>query len=170
MRLKFLGIGLLTVLAATGIRAAGDDVPAWLQQSMAGPSAAYDKNVTAVVLLNDERVTVGENGRVTITRNFAVKILLREGRREAVAREIYQTGTGKVRDMHAWLIRSPGVVKRYGKDQTLDIALAMNDVYNEYRAKSIIAADDADAGSVFGYEVTSEDRSIFSQFEWEFQD
>jgi transglutaminase-like putative cysteine protease len=75
-----------------------------------------------------------------------------------------------VRDLQAWLIRSNGPTKHYGKDQTVDIALAINDVYNEYRVKAIIAEDDADAGQVFGYQLVSEDHSIFSQFEWEFQD
>ena len=170
MFVRLLGVTFLTVLAAAGVQAAGDEVPAWLQQAMAASAPIYNKDVSAVVLLNEQKITVNEDGRVVTTRNFAVRILVREGRDEAIAREIYQTDTGKVRDLRAWLIRPGGVVKRYGKDQTLDIALATNDVYNEYRAKAIVATDDADAGSVFGYEVTSEDRSIFSQFEWEFQD
>jgi hypothetical protein len=161
--------GLLLLLVA-GPVFAGDDVPAWLQQAVATNAPAYEKDVPAVVLLNDQTVSVGEDGRVVTTRNYAVRILIREGRDYAMAKEIYHTDTGKVRDLRAWLIRSSGPVKRYGKDEILDVALSTDDVYNEYRAKAIFAHDDADAGAVFGYQIVSEDRSIFSQFEWDFQE
>jgi transglutaminase-like putative cysteine protease len=161
---------LLLVLMSAVAALAGDDVPPWLQQAASTAVPTYEKDVSAVVLLNDQRITVSDDGHVVRTRTYAVKILTREGREEALAREIYQTDTGKVRELQAWLIRPSGPAKHYGKDQTVDIALAMNDVYNEYRVKAIVAQDDADAGSIFGYQMTSEDRSIFSQFEWEFQD
>jgi hypothetical protein len=48
----------------------------------------------------------------------------------------------------------------------MDIALAENDVYNEARLKVIAADDAADAGCVFGYEITTEEKSVFSQFIW----
>jgi len=51
-----------------------------------------------------------------------------------------------------------------------DIALVENDVYNDYRERVILAAQDADPGSVFAYEAVSEDKSIFTQWLWEFQD
>jgi hypothetical protein len=168
LRICLLSLAILTCAGVA--RASGDDAPAWLQQAAAQTPPTYDKSVQAVVLLNDQTTSVGENGRVIMTRNYAVRILVREGREEAVAREIYQTDTGKVRDMRAWLIRPSVPVKRYGKDQVLDVSLAANDVYNEYRVKAIVAVDDADAGSVFGCEVSTEDQSIFSQFEWDFQD
>ena len=170
MSTRLLAVFFCVIVFATTVFAAGDDVPAWLRAAAASSPPTYDKDVPAVVLLNDQRITVAEDGRVITTRNYAVRILIREGREEAVAREIYQTDSGKVRDMRAWLLRPAGDVKRYGKDQTMDIALTNNDVYNEYRAKAIVASDDADAGAVFGYQVISEDRSVFSQFEWNFQE
>ncbi len=170
MRIRIYLLSLSILMVASVAKASGDEPPAWLQQAAAQVVPAYDKGVQAVVLLNDQTITVGDNGRIVTTRNYAVRILVREGRDEAIAREIYQTDTGKVREMRAWLIRPSQPVKRYGKGQVLDVSLASNDVYNEFRAKAIIAEDDADAGSVFGYEVTSEDQSIFSQFEWDFQD
>ncbi|HEV7860256.1 MAG TPA: DUF3857 domain-containing protein [Pyrinomonadaceae bacterium] len=149
--------------------AAGDDVPAWLRQAASAATPVYDKKVPAVVLLDEQQVTVGDDGRVTTVTNYAVRILAREGREAAFAREVYNTDTGKVREMHAWLLRPSGEVKKYGKDEVMDMALAPDDVYNEARLKAIFAERDADAGVVFGYQVTSEDRSIFTQFEWNFQ-
>lgn len=163
-------ISILVLLFGAVTAMAGDDVPAWLQQAAATNVPAYEKSVPAVVLLNDEKIVVTDDGRVMTTHLYAVRILNREGRSEALAREIYQTDTGKVRELQAWLIRGSGPAKHYGKDQIVDIALATDDVYNEYRARAIIAENDADAGYVFGYQTVSEDRSIFSQTEWEFQD
>jgi hypothetical protein len=62
-----------------------------------------------------------------------------------------------------------GSVKKYGKDETIDAIEDPNDIYNESRFKLINAADDVDAGAVFGYTSTTEERSIFSQRIWQFQ-
>ena len=147
-----------------------DDPPQWLRQAASATFPAYGKKVPAVVLIDDQKVTVDDNGRVTTDSHYAVRLLSREGRDAAVAREIYRTDTGKVRELRAWLIRPSGDVKRYGKDQVVDVALVNNDVYNEVRVKLIVAGDDADSGAVFGYESASEDHSIFTQFERRFQE
>jgi hypothetical protein len=156
------------VLVASATAFAGDDAPPWLQQAAAQKTPAYDKAVPAVVLLDEAIVTVGEDGRITTTSTYAVRILKHEGRGEAIAREFYMTDSGKVREMKAWLIRPSGEVKRYGKDQTLDVSMS-NDVYDESRLKIIDASSEADAGMVFGYQTVSESRSYFSQSLWYFQ-
>src|SRR5262245_54423759 len=158
----------LAFLGAPAVR--GENIPPWLQQIATASAPAFGKNVPAVVLLDESRSAIDEDGHVTPTKYYAVRILSPEGRGAAVAREIYLTNSGKVREIRAWLIRPSGEVKRYGKDQTLDVAAVNDDVYNEVRAKVIAAGDDAEVGAIFGYEVTSEDRSIFTQFEWQFQE
>ena len=160
---------LILIATATTALAGGDDVPSWLQQAAAQKTPAYDKSVPAVVLLKEAQVTVSEDGRLTTTTTYAVRILTREGREEAVAAEPYDTATGKVREMKAWLIRPDGSVKRYGKDETMDIAASQNDVYNEARIKLIMAKEETDAGTVFGYQTITEDRSDYNQDKWNFQ-
>ena len=148
---------------------AGDDVPSWLRQVSSANSATYAKNVPAVVLWDESRVTVDDDGKVMTMDFYAVRILTREGRGEAVAKRVYNTDSGKVRDMRAWMIRPAGDVKKYGKEHIVDVAIADNDVYNEARAKLILGSEDAEPGAVFGYEVTSEERSVFTQLSWGFQ-
>src|SRR5262245_55357457 len=147
-----------------------DDPPPWLKAAASATLPSYDKKVNAVVLLDESRKKVYEDGRITTIDYYAVRILSREGRSKAVARTIYNTDSEKVKEMRAWLIRPSGEVKSYGKNQILDAALVDNDVYNEARSRVILAGDDADAGCVFGYEIESEARSDFSQFVWYFQD
>ncbi|HKQ77502.1 MAG TPA: DUF3857 and transglutaminase domain-containing protein [Blastocatellia bacterium] len=157
---------LVTLFAAFLLNsiALADDPPAWLKQAAATTVPTYGKEVHAVVLHDEERKTVEEDGRVKTVNYYAVRILSREGRQEAVARAGYSTDYEKVKEMRAWLLRPNGEVKSYGKKEVMDIARAENDVYNEARLKVISADDDADAGCVFGYEIATEEKSVFSQF------
>lgn len=161
--------GVLLFTAATTLATPADEAPAWLQQAASIKVPVYDKEVPAVVLRNDEDVVVGSDGRVTTTTTYAVRILTRDGREYAQAIEHYLTNSSKVNEMHAWLIRPNGVVKKYGKDETLDIIADPNDIYNEYRRKHIYAVDDADVGVVFGYQASGEDHPLFYQDVWGFQ-
>ena len=158
---------LLAIVPA--VAAAGDEAPSWLKEAATVQVPTYDKDVPAVVLRREQTTTVGNDGKITTTTMFAVRILTREGRQFARAVEMYLTKTGKVREMTAWLIRPNGFVKKFGKDQTADVISDPNDIYDEYRVKMIDATDDVDAGVVFGYEATSEERPVFNQDAWQFQ-
>jgi uncharacterized protein DUF3857/transglutaminase superfamily protein len=169
MLLRLLGLMVL-VLAFTAVAdASADEAPPWLQQAAKLPVPAYDKDVPAVILQNERHVTVNEDGRLTTVTMFAIRILLREGRGYAEAREFYESDAGKVRELKAWLIRPSGVLKKYGKDETIDAMEDADDIYNESRYRLIDASKDADAGVVFGYQATTEERSVFSQDVWSFQ-
>src|SRR5215813_839082 len=169
MLLRMLGLAILLTVIPAAARAAGDETPPWLLDAAKISVPKYDKDVPAVVLQNERRVTVSSDGRVTTVTTFAIRILLREGRDYAEAREFYESDAGKVRDLKAWLIRPSGTVKKYGKDETADAIEDPHDLYNESRFKLIDASKDADAGVVFGYQATIEERSIFSQDVWIFQ-
>ncbi len=161
---------LVCIFAAIDVRA-DEPPPHWLANAAKITTPSYDpKTVNAVVLYKEESVTVATDGTVTRVARHAVRVLVREGRREAVARVIYTTGSEKVRDITAWLIRRAGATKYYGKKETVDIALTNNDLYNEARAKIISGTDDAEEGDVFGYETVTEERTVFSQFQYQFQD
>jgi hypothetical protein len=169
MFLRLVVLSFLILVLGSPAVAASDDAPAWLQQAAALKVPAYDKDVPAIVLLNRRQISVTQDGRISGVTTFAIRILLHEGRDYAIAQQFYESDAGKVRDMHAWLIRPSGQVKRYGKDETLDAIEDSNDVYNESRFKMIDASKDADAGAVFGYQITTEERSVFSQDLFSFQ-
>jgi uncharacterized protein DUF3857/transglutaminase superfamily protein len=159
----------LAVYLQTGASAKGDEAPAWLRQAASITVPTYGKDVHAVTLHHEARKTVEEDGRITTVTYYAVRILTREGRRHAKAVEGYNNGSGKVKEMRAWLIPPSGEARAYGKKEIIDAALVDNDIYNEVRAKIISAEDVADAGCVFGYEVITEEREVHSQFFWPFQ-
>ena len=154
---------------ATSARVA-DEAPEWLKQAAALKVPVYDKDVPGVVVRDESKVTVDEDGRVVTTNYYAVRILTREGRELARASESYGTDSGKVRDLRAWMIRPSGEVKKYNKDEILDVAEVDNDVYNEARKRVILAASNAEPGAVFGYEAVTEHRAAFNQLIWGFQE
>lgn len=162
-RLICLSILVLTfALAAFG----DDSLPNWMRQAATSQLPTYDKEVSAVALYNDQNVTLNGDGILVTTENYAVKILSREGRSEAIARAYYLVSSGKVREIEAWLIRADGSVKNYDKKTILDIIADPDDVYNEGRLKVIDARSEADTGAVFGYTIVSEDRPLWFQEKW----
>ena len=169
MRIWLISVLGLLVLATPVAAAAGDDTPSWVQQAAQIKTPPYDKDVQAVVLVDESQMIIASDGKQNESYNYAVRILRREGRGYAVGQVSYLPNISKVKDFRAWLIRPDGATKRYGKDETMDVAGDLNDVYNEYRVKKIGASDDADTGAVFAYTYTKEDRSVFSQAEWFFQ-
>ena len=160
----------LLVLAAPASAAPGDDTPQWVQQAAALKPPPYDKDVPAVVLVQETNTTISSDGKINKSYNYAVRILRREGREFAVGHVVYIPNVSKVKEFHAWLVRPSGEPKRYGKDDFVDIAGALNDVYNEYRVQRVSASEVADTGCVFAYSYTLEDRSVFTQDDYSFQE
>ncbi len=161
---------VLTFLLAFSNALAGDNAPAWLQQAAAIRPSSYDKDVKAVVLRNEQQVTLDGNGKLVTIDRYAVRILTREGRREAAAVAFYLSNFSQVRDMEAWLIAPGGSVKSYGKKEIIDRISDPDDIYDEGRIKIIDASSDADVGYVFGYTATTDDKPLFYQDKWAFQD
>ncbi|HJT68115.1 MAG TPA: DUF3857 domain-containing protein [Pyrinomonadaceae bacterium] len=163
-------VGLFVFALPANGAVTGDETPPWVQQAAAIKVPAYDKDVPAVVLVNEKTTTIDSDGRITEVLNYAVRVLQREGREYAMGHVIYHTDGGKVKELRAWLVRPNNQTKRYGNDDTVDLAGAMNDVYNEYRVRTIAATNEAEVGTVFAYSYSREERSVFSQDDWDFQD
>src|SRR5689334_16057768 len=151
-RRLFFCLILFASLGATRSANAGDDVPAWVRQAVSTRAPAYGKKIPAVVLLNEKSIKVEEDGKVTTSKRYAIRILTNEGKSAARGSVFYITESSKVKDMKGWLLRPTEQVKKYGKDEILDRAAALNDVFNEVRIKAINASSDAEPDAVFAYE------------------
>jgi len=160
----------LTVCCQSAAFGAGDDAPGWLQQLVSVVPGSYDKSVKAVVLLKEQNITLDSNGRLVTTERYAVRILTREGRKSAVAIAPYLSNFSEIRDFQGWLIAPGGSVTTYGKKDVIDRISDPDDIYNELRLKIIDGSMGADVGFTFGYTVTKEDRPLFYQDNYLFQD
>ncbi|HEY2865906.1 MAG TPA: DUF3857 domain-containing protein [Pyrinomonadaceae bacterium] len=159
------------IVSLTAANAWADEPPNWLVEAAKLPTPAYDvRDVPAVVLRNEEVVSVGADGTIITTDRIAIRVLTCEGRDYALARAVYETDSEKVTDINAWLVRKTGPMKIYGKKETVDMILADNALYNDARKKFISGYDDADVGDVFAYETVVQSKQIFSQFQFDFQE
>ncbi len=160
-------LGLALVVPALS---GAERAPEWLRAAASLPVPDSLRGDEAVVLLREQAVQVGEDGSVRIVERRAVRVGTAAGKQAAAARVVYRTDTGRVLRLQAWLIRPSGAVESYVRNRIVDVALLNDDVYNEVRVQNILAGDAAEPGSVFGYEAESEDRTVFTQFEWYAQD
>ncbi|MEQ1761701.1 MAG: DUF3857 domain-containing protein [Pyrinomonadaceae bacterium] len=159
----------ITLFCSAAIAMADSQPPAWMKQAAAVTVPTYKKDVSAVVLFEEQQVTLGSDGKLVTVENYVVKVLNREGRDQAIARAFYLVSAGKIREIQAWLIRADGSIKAYDKSSILDIIADPDDVYNEGRIKVIDGSGEADTNHVFGYTVVSEDVPLFYQDNWSFQ-
>lgn len=158
------------ILFSGNVHSYAADTPAWLKQAAAAKPPIYEKDVTAVVLHNEHHVTLDSNGKLITVEKYAVKILNREGRREAAGVAFYLSNFSQIREMEGWLIAPGGTVKTFGKKEIIDRISDTDDIYDEGRIKIIDASSDADIGFIFGFTVTTEDRPLFYQDNFAFQD
>lgn len=159
----------MLVTLACQVWAGDNNVPNWLTQAAAQNNPSYDKDVPAVVLYHEQIVQMSADGVLTTTTNYAVRLLKREGKPFADAGVFYLQSASKVRDFKGWLMRPGNPVKIYGKDQITDVISDPDDIYNEGRVKTIDASDEADVGAVFGYQSVVEEKPLFLQDTYAFQ-
>ncbi len=165
MRIALPGLFLIA-LTATSLQAA-EDAPTWVHEAAAQNVPDYPSKVTSVVLLQEEMVTVDPDGRRVMRERGAIKILQPAGDPLRSYRT-YNVKNGRIRDFQGWLISPGGKAVPYAKNRMIDVALSRDYVYDEARAK-VLECGAAAPGSVFAWEVTEEEKTIFTQDRYGFQ-
>ena len=77
------------------------DAPEWLRRAANQTVPSFSAETPAVVLVDEERSTINSDGVTTTNKTFALRVLKRDGRAMAVAREIYLTDSGRVKKFEA---------------------------------------------------------------------
>jgi hypothetical protein len=165
LRLALAGLVLWPGSAAL----AGDQAPPWLAAAAQQPTPSYAAGAPALVLWREAEVTVDAGGKIARAERYAVRVLKPEGRKEAAAVKSYTPDTEKVSELRAWVIGPSGQARALGKDYAADLELPGESLYEQVRARSITASRECGEGAVFGYESLVEERSVFTQLEWQFQ-
>jgi len=91
-RIVFL---IVAVVSLATLALADSQPPAWMKQAAASAVPSYPKDVPAVVLHQEQQVTLGSDGKLVTVENYAVKLLSRDGRNTAIARAFYLVSAGK---------------------------------------------------------------------------
>jgi hypothetical protein len=161
-------IAVFVLLGITrGISRAADDLPAWAQQEVGRAVPAFPASVTSVVLFQEEAVAVDADGRRVMRERGAIRIL-QSGGQPIEAVRTYNTKNGRIRDFQGWLVPPTGKPAPYAKNSFRDVALSREYVFDEARAK-VLECGIAAPGSVFAWEVTEEEKTVFTQDAYQFQ-
>jgi transglutaminase-like putative cysteine protease len=160
---------LLPLFLLAGGLFAGEELPDWARQAVDQPAPKHSNTIKTVVLLREESVAVDAGGTLSMRERGVIRIA-QPGAGSLSASRSYNAKTGRIRDFRGWLLSPDGTVTRLGRDLILDIALSMNETYNESRAKVLELGARKPPGSVFAYEVTEEEKTIFTQYYHRFQE
>ncbi len=160
MRRVFLSAFYLFTSAFLGAKPTAPD---WLTKAAATPLPAYDKKTKAAYLLRETTYDVRGDGLIITTERVALRMLQPEGYQHALAATGYNTDSGKVRTALAWLIPPQGDVIPYTQKNFIEINADPDNLYNESKKIFLSASGNAVTGSTFGYELATENRSIFTQ-------
>jgi len=161
-------VRLLCVALMGTVLFAADDVPDWVRQAAAQSIPAFPAKVFLAGLLQEESLTVESDGRRTMRERGVIKVL-QKSNEALIASRTYNTRAGRIRDFRAWLLSPNGSPISLGKDKVVDVALSPEYTYDEGRAKVISAGSGLAPGSVFAYEVTEEEKSVFTHYVYAFQ-
>jgi hypothetical protein len=165
-------VQLLLLVAGTDIagctaRAAERGAPDWAMAAAATPAPAYPDKVSSVMLLREEAVTVAPDGSRVMRERGAIRVL-QPGNERISAYRTYNVKDGRIRDFQGWLIPPSGKLVPFAKNRILDQALSQGYTYDEARAK-VLDFGAAPPGSVFVWEITEEEKTVFTQDTFAFQ-
>jgi hypothetical protein len=154
-------------MRAPAARAATPDAPDWVRQAASKVVPSYPAKVSSVVLFQEEAVTVDPDGRRVMRERGAIRILQPNGN-HLTAYRTYDTKNGRIRDFQGWLVEPAGKTRPYPKGSILDVAVSRDYVYDDTRAKALECGS-AQPGSVFAWEITEEEKTLFTQYRYAFQ-
>lgn len=158
----------LCVFAACGARASTPAFPEWVRQAAAG-QVKSPADAKAIVLLNDELLTVQPDGQARLRSREVIRLLRPQGREyaELVA---WSGGGKKLLSFHAWSIGPDGHEYTVKDDQVREEGGEEGGMlYVDHRAK-IVTPPGADPGGVVAYESESQLPGYMTERSWDFQD
>jgi len=157
----------LTVLTCVSLKAA-DDPPAWVREAAAQTVPGYSAKVHALELLREEVMTVDADGRRVMRERGAVKIL-QQSSESIRAYRAYDTKNGSIRDFQGWVLPPSGKPLAMGKNRILDVSLTRDPrEIIDARAKMLDFGPNP-IGAILAWEITEEEKTIFTQTEHRFQ-
>jgi len=143
--------------------------PSWVLQAAGTPVDATSPDAGFMVLLRQENVRVDSDGRRTMMERGVIRVLSSR-RASPVITRTYNVKTGKIREFKAWILPAEGEPSTVQKSAVADIALDNEAAYDESRAKILDLGRSFTPGSLLAYEITEEEKTIFTQYQYSFRD
>jgi hypothetical protein len=169
-RALFCVVPALSVLfAPISARASKDSVPDWVRAAIAQPQPPYSAETSAVVLLDETILTVGNDGKAVERHRHVVKILRPKGREEALV-EIPYDKDSKILSLHVWSVGPDGHEYAMKDNEIEDSGYpGSGGLYFDDRERTA-KAPGRDPGGVVAYESEQRLRPYVHEHTWYFQD
>ena len=167
-RLGVLGLASLGLLG--GVPCVAGDAPPWMHAQVNVPLPAYDDKTDAVLLYSETDVAVVSADKIKTTVREAYKILRPDGRGRGIVYVEFDPDR-KIRSFHGWCI--PGQGKDYEVKDKDAVEVSPNiegaELISDAKLK-LLRIPAADPGNIVGYEYELEERPVFMQNAWRFQE
>ncbi len=154
------------LLSVTPARA-GDSVPDWFRQLSHAPLGTYPEEADGVVLLDEQTLTVKENGEIYETDRVAMKILRPRGKKLAYLDVHYDRDT-KIQRIRGWSIAASGQEYELKDKDAVDSSPFSDAIYDDQREK-IMKVPAADVGTFVAFEWEQRERPYNFGERWDFQ-
>jgi hypothetical protein len=144
------------------------NVPDWVRDAAAKPTGRYPAETKAVILLDDESVTVTGPGQVEVLHRRIVRLLRPEGRDYRFL-SVHLENNDKLVNIHAWTVDSAGRQYEVKDKDFLEASPYTDILYVDIRFRRA-EAPAAEPGSVIAFEYSVKRHLWMDQYHWIFQE
>lgn len=144
--------------------------PDWLRAAAQEKLPDYSKETLAVVLLDEEQITVKDNGEIDTLHRRAFRILRPEARENYGGITVIFDDETKIAYMKAWTITPDGHEMEVKDKDVFEGGDFSSEIeFNDIRYKNL-QFPEPNPGSVIGYEYVQRNRPFVFEDDWRFQD
>jgi len=173
--LRRINAGSLIVAAAAALAfssspaKAADSAPDWLRSAAQEKLPDYDKETSAVILLDETQTTVRDNGEIDTLHRMAIRLLRPEAKREYGGTSVYFDKDERLTYLKAWTIEANGHEIAVGDKDAIEHGYLTDVEYEDVRVKSL-PFPEVNPGNVVGFEYVKRERPYVFEDDWWFQD
>lgn len=164
-------IALLVVMLVSGVPVHSADVPDWLKAQAAVQLPAYDEKISAVVLYDEQIVTVAPTGKIRLLHRRALRILRPDDESSGMVRVNFDDQT-RITNLRAWSLPvgdKPFLVKEKQALETSLYGVENGELVSDMRTRVLIIPA-ATPGNTIGYEYEQEEYPYVLLTDWNFQE
>jgi len=144
------------------------NAPDWVQQAAAKAPGSYPAEANAVVLLDDESLTVTGQGQAEVNHRRVVRILRPKGHQESQF-QVHLSPGDKVQYLHAWTIDSTGRQYEVKEKEFAESSPYAEEMYSDVRYR-VTEAPAGNPGSIVAFEYSVKRKLWMNQWSWFFQE
>jgi hypothetical protein len=164
---KVISAGLFLFLINLVPASANAGVPDWLRSLAQQQVKKYADDANAVVLLDDQEITVKDNGEIVEHHRIAYRILRPEGKHYAELPVAFDKET-KLNYLRGWSITAKGQEYEAKDKDSLEVSTTTFEVFSDEKVK-FLRLPGGDVGTVVGYEYERKQRPYIFEDRWDFQ-